>query len=65
MLLCIHLILNIRIMGILLSYLFIYIIYIIIILKKKKQKAERMLRIKYNVIQNYVEKMAARSKKRF
>ena len=42
-------------MGTLLSYLVIYIIYIIIILKKK-EKTERMLRIVYNVIQNYAEK---------
>ena len=33
--------------------------YIIIILKKKTKKTERMLRIEYNVIQNYAEKMAA------
>ena len=56
---------SIRIMGTLLSYLVIYIIYIIIILKKKLKKTERMLRIEYNVIQNYAEKMAAQSKKRF
>ena len=35
------------------------------IIEKKKRKTERMLRIEYNVIQNYAEKMAARSKKRF
>ena len=52
-------------MGTLLSYLVIYIIYIIIIILKKKEKNECMLRIECNVIQNYAEKMAAQSKKRF
>ena len=51
-------------MGTLLSYLVVYIIYIIIILKKN-EKNECMLRIEYNVIQNYAEKMAARSNKQF
>ena len=32
---------------------------------KKYEKTEHMIRMKYNVIQNYAKKMAARSKKRF
>ena len=66
MLLCIHLILNICIKGKFLSYVSCYLHYIYYnYMKKKTNKSEHMLRIEYNVLQTYAERMAAQSKKQF